>query len=96
MNATALGGRSRGGVALRAWISALRYNLPPVDYLSYRLFEPRRPGPLHWLHSADAHRHFTAIATPEVRALAADKLAFTDLANSVGAPAMPILAVYRD
>ncbi len=89
----ALGGRSRVVVALRAWAAALGYNLPPVDYLCYRLFEPGRPGPGHWLHSADAHLHFKALAAPEVRALAEDKLAFADLGESIGAGVMPVLAV---
>ncbi len=89
----ALGGRSRVVVALRAWTAALGYNLPPVDYLCYRLFEPGRPGPGHWLHSADAHLHFKALAAPEVRALAEDKLAFADLGESIGAGVMPVLAV---
>jgi len=89
-----LGGRGRMGVALRAWRAALAYNLPPVDYLCYRLFEPGRPGPGHWLHSADAHLHFRAVAAPEVCALAEDKLAFADLGASIGAGVMPVLAVY--
>ncbi len=89
----ALGARARLAVAWRAWAAALGHNLPPVDYLSYRLFEPGRPGPGHWLHSADAHLHFKALAAPEVRALAADKLAFADLGNSIGVAVMPVLAV---
>jgi len=88
----ALGGRNRLRVAAGAWSAALRWNLPPVDYLGYRLFEPGRPGPGHWLHSADAHVHFSAIASPEVRALAADKLAFNRFAEEHGAPVVPILA----
>ncbi|MFQ5565842.1 MAG: sugar-transfer associated ATP-grasp domain-containing protein [Paracoccaceae bacterium] len=89
-----LGGRSRLAVAWRAWAAALGYNLPPIDYLAYRLFEPGRPGPGHWLHSADAHLHFSALAAPEVRALVEDKLAFADLGESVGVAVMPVLAVY--
>jgi len=91
----AFGGRSRLSVGLRAWGAALAYNMPPLDYLCYRLFEPGRPGPGHWLHSADSHLHFRAIAAPEVQALAADKLAFADLGQSLGAPVMPVLAAYR-
>ena len=90
----ALRGRSRAVVAWRAWRAALGYNLPPVDYLCYRLFEPGRPGPGHWLHSADAHLHFSALAAPEVRALAEDKLAFADLGDSIGVDVMPVLAVH--
>ena len=89
----ALGGRARLAVAWRAWAAALGYNLPPVDYLAYRLFEPGRPGPGCWLHSADAHLHFKALAAPEVRALAGDKLAFADLGGAIGAGVMPVLAV---
>jgi hypothetical protein len=81
-------------LALRAWAAALGYNMPPVDYLSYRLFEPGRPGPGCWLHSSDAHLHFNALAAPEVRALAEDKLAFADLGTSIGVDMMPVLAVY--
>ena len=58
MDRAMLGGRSRGVVTLRAWRAALGYNLPPIDYLGYRLFESGRPGPGHWLHSADAFLHF--------------------------------------
>ncbi len=90
----ALGGRSRLAVAWRAWAAALGYNLPPIDYLAYRLFEPGRPGPGHWLHSADAHLHFSALAAPEVRILAEDKLAFAELGESIGVDVMPVLAVY--
>ncbi len=90
----ALGAHARLAVAWRAWAAALGYNLPPVDYLSYRLFEPGRPGPGHWLHSADAHLHFSALAAPEVRILAEDKLAFAELGDSVGVDVMPVLAVY--
>jgi hypothetical protein len=93
-NRAALGGRLRAVVALRAWVAALGWNLPPVDYLSYRLFEPGRPGPGCWLHSADAHLHFSTLAAPEVRALAEDKLAFVDLGESIGAGVMPVLAVF--
>jgi hypothetical protein len=89
-----LGRRSRAWVALRAWAAALGHNLPPVDYLSYRLFEPGRPGPGCWLHSADSQLHFSRIAAPAVRALAWDKLAFTELGDSAGAGMMPVLAVY--
>ena len=89
-----LGGHSRLALAWRAWAAALGDNLPPIDYLAYRLFEPGRPGPGHWLHSADAHLHFSALAAPEVRALAEDKLAFADLGESVGVAVMPVLAVY--
>lgn len=89
-----LGGRPRVAVALRAWGAALGYNLPPVDYLCYRLFQPGRPGPGCWLHSADAHLHFSALAAPEVRTLAADKLAFADLGNSLGISVMPVLAAF--
>jgi len=90
----ALGGRWRLAVAWRAWAAALGYNLPPIDYLAYRLFEPGRAGPGHWLHSADAHLHFSALAAPEVRALAEDKLAFAELGESLGVDVMPVLAVY--
>jgi hypothetical protein len=90
----ALGGRSRVMLALRAWMAALGYNLPPVDYLSYRLFEPEQPGQGCWLHSSDAHLHFNALAAPEMRALAEDKLAFADLGTSIGVDMMPVLAAY--
>jgi hypothetical protein len=94
MDHAVLGERWRASVALRAWGAALGYNLPPVDYLCYRLFEPAQPRPGHWLHSADAHLHFRAVAAPDVCALAEDKLAFTDLGLSIGACMMPVLAVY--
>jgi hypothetical protein len=90
----ALGGRARLAVAWRAWAAALGYNLPPVDYLCYRLFEPGRPGPGCWLHSADAHLHFKVLAAPGVRALTEDKLAFADLGNAIGVDVMPVLAVH--
>jgi hypothetical protein len=93
-DSAALGGRSRVVVALRAWAAALGWNLPPVDYLSYHLFEPGRPGPGCWLHSADAHLHFSRLAAPEVRALAEDKLVFADLGELIGVGVMPILAVF--
>jgi hypothetical protein len=93
-NRAALGDRSRLMLALRAWAAALRCNLPPVDYISYRLFEPGRPGPGSWLHSSDAHLHFTRLAHREVRAVAEDKLAFADLGASIGADVMPVLAAY--
>lgn len=91
---SALGGRSRLLVALRAWGAALGCNLPPVDFLSYRLFEPGRPGAGFWLHSGDSQLHFSRIAAPAVRSLAWDKLAFADFATAAGADAMPVLAVY--
>lgn len=90
----ALGGRSRVMVALRAWTAAMGHNLPPVDYLSYRLFEPGRPGPGCWLNSADSHLHFNALAAPEVRLVAGDKLAFADLGCTIGVDVMPVLAAY--
>lgn len=89
-----LGEHRRVMVALRAWGAALGYNLPPIDYLSYRLFEPGRPGPGSWLHSADAHLHFDALTAPEVRSIAGDKLAFADLGYALGVAVMPVLAVY--
>jgi hypothetical protein len=81
-------------VAMQAWVAALGHNLPTVDYLGYRLFEAGRPGPGCWLHSADAHLHFSALAAPEVRLLAGDKLAFADLGHAIGADVMPVLAAY--
>jgi len=93
-NPAVLGGRNRLAVALRAWGAALGWNLPPIDYLTYRLYEPGRPGPGHWLHSADAHRHFSALAAPELRALAGDKLAFAEFGEAQGAPVMAVLASY--
>jgi hypothetical protein len=89
-----LGGRSRVMLALRAWAAALGHNMPPVDYLSYRLFEPGRPGSDCWLNSADAHLHFSALAAPEVLTLAGDKLAFADLGCTIGVDVMPVLAAY--
>lgn len=91
----ALGGRSRASLALRAWGAALGHNMPPFDYLGYRLFEPGRPGPGCWLHSADAHLHFAALAGPELRELTDDKLAFTDFGLAIGMQMMPVLAVYQ-
>ena len=91
---TALGRRSRTTLALEVWAAALRYNLPPIDYISYRLFEPGRPGQGSWLHSADAHLHFNALAAPAVRALAGDKLAFAEMGEAIGVGVMPVLAVY--
>ncbi len=92
--ADALGGRARAAVALGAWRAALRHNLPPVDFVAYRLFEGGRPPAAQWLHSADAHCHFSALAKPEVRALARDKLAFADMAERLDAPIMPVLAAH--
>lgn len=88
----ALGGHSRLSVAWNAWVAAMRWNLPPVDFLAYRLFERGQPGPAHWLHSADAHIHFSAIAAAEVRTLAQDKLAFARFCEARGVPVVPMLA----
>lgn len=90
----ALGGRARLRLALGAWAVALRCSLPPVDYFAYRLFEPDRPGPGCWLHSGDSQVHFTRLAAPALRALAWDKLAFTEFAAAQEAEVVPVLAAY--
>jgi len=90
----ALAGHRRAAIALGAWRAALRHNLPPVDFVAYRLFERDRPPAPRWLHSADAHCHFSALAAPKVRGLARDKLAFSDLAAGLDMPIMPVLAAW--
>ena len=90
----ALGGRRRSRLALAAWRAALLNNVPPFEYLAYRMFEGPRRGAGAWLVRDDLARVNRALASPEALHLAHDKHEFWLFCSEAGLPAVPTLARY--
>ena len=90
----ARGGKSRMAIATGAWAGALSRNLPPADYIAYRLFEPGRPEAGRWLHSADGHLLMSSLPGPALREVTSDKLRFASVCERAGVPTVPVFAAF--
>jgi len=87
-----LGGASRTALALAAIRAALAGNVPPLEFIAYRLFEPGAAPLDAWLLGDEGTRVLAALAAPEAIALADDKHAFAGFCAGIGVPAIPTLA----
>lgn len=81
----------------KAWLAALRHNLPPAEYGAFGLWHPDSAPPDEWLYLLEASALTAHLTDRTVSDLCGDKVAFAEFccANSTHAVA-PTLAVYRD
>lgn len=85
--------RDRGKLARAAWRVALRHNVPPLEYLAYRM--PERPEvPVDaWLIRSEVTRLNDALAGRDAALIAGDKHRFWLFCRQHGLPAVLTLAL---
>lgn len=81
----------------KAWMAAMRHNLPAAEYGAFGLWHPESAPPDTWLYTLEASTLTAHLMAPAVSELCGDKVAFADFcsANSTHAVA-PTLATYRN
>lgn len=89
----ALGELDRSRLARDAVRCALAHNVPPIEYIAYRMFEPRSGSVDVWVVGDEGTRVFASLAAPEAIALADDKHAFAAFCDGAGIPGIATLAL---
>lgn len=81
----------------KAWLAAMRYNLPAAEYGAFGLWHPDSAPPDAWLYTLESATLTGTLTDQAVSDLCGDKVAFARFctANSTHAVA-PTLAIYRD
>jgi hypothetical protein len=88
----AISGRTRARLALDAWLFAQRHNIPPTEFIAYRLFEPAEYPPDAWLSESESGFLTAGLTGQPTLALARDKHAFSAFCSDHRIAAVPTLA----
>jgi hypothetical protein len=91
----ALGAVDRSRLAWDATLCALKHNVPPLEYLAYRMFEPECEAIDAWVVGDEGTRVFGSLAGAEAIALSDDKHAFAEFCADAGIPGIATLALFE-
>lgn len=77
-------GRSRAELVLGAWRAALCHNIPPLEFLAYRMPEAPDVPADSWVLQREMLRLLVTLSRPEAVTLSDDKLAFARFCERTG------------